>query len=57
MNATSKLSEVKQTLKEQGCQAMMIENCGMPDEKIYRSTDEIPEKGSYYSLTVIKNRK
>ena len=57
MKAASKLSEVKQTLKEQGCQAMMIENCGMPDEKIYRSTDEIPEKGSYYSLTVIKNRK
>lgn len=56
MKAASKLGEVKQILKDNGCKAMMIENCGMPDEKIYRSTEEIPEVGSYYSLTIVKER-
>ena len=27
----------------------MIENCGMPDEKIYRTVEEIPEDAGYYS--------
>lgn len=56
MKAASKLGEVKQILKESGCNAVMIENCGMPDERIYRSTEEIPEVGSYYSLTIVKER-
>ena len=35
----------------------MIENCGMKDEKIYHSTDEIPDKGSYYSLTIVLDKR
>lgn len=54
MKAASKLHEVKATLIENGNKAVMIENCGMPDERIYHSVEEIPEKGSYYSLTIVK---
>lgn len=54
MKAASKLNEVKAILEKNGNKAMMIENCGMPDERIYYSTEEIPEKGSYYSLTIVK---
>jgi len=54
MKAASKLNVVKETLEKNGQHAVMIENCGMPDERIYYSTEEIPEKGSYYSLTIIK---
>ena len=32
----------------------MIENCGMPSEKIYRSAEEIPEDSGYYSLIIVK---
>lgn len=32
----------------------MIENCGMPDEKIYNGVDEIPENAGYYSLIIVK---
>lgn len=56
MKAGSKLAQVKQALKENGCSAVMIENCGMEDERIYRSTEEIPDAGSYYSLTIVKEK-
>ena len=35
---------------------MMIENCGMPYEKIYRSADEINENAGYYSLIIVKEK-
>lgn len=54
MKAASKLGDVKAALKKNGQNAVMIENCGMPEEKMYHSTDEMPETGSYYSLTIVK---
>jgi precorrin-2/cobalt-factor-2 C20-methyltransferase len=35
---------------------MMIENCGMETEKIYRSIEEIPEDAGYYSLIIVKEK-
>ncbi len=32
----------------------MVENCGMPDERIYRSLDEFPEDAGYYSLVIVR---
>lgn len=55
MKAASKLDKVKAILQKNGQQAMMIENCGMADERIHYSTEEIPEKGSYYSLLIVKD--
>ena len=49
MKAGKKMGQVKEELKAMGAEAVMIENCGMPDEKIYRSADEIPEDAGYYS--------
>lgn len=54
MKAASKLSEVKGVLKAQGMEAQMIENCGMEDEKIYQSIEEMPEKAAYYTTVVVK---
>ena len=56
MKAGSKLNEVKKVLKDNNCEAVMIENCGMENEKMYYSTDEIPDQGSYYSLTIVKEK-
>ena len=56
MKAASKMGYVKQVLKETGCEGMMIENCGMPGEKIYRSIDEIDENAGYYSVVIIKEK-
>lgn len=31
-----------------------VSDCGLPDEKIFTCLDEIPEKGSYFTLTIVK---
>ena len=47
MKAGKQMARVKEILREKGCRAAMIENCGMPDEKIYRTVDEINEDAGY----------
>ena len=54
MKSGKKLSEVKKALVETGQNVMMVENCGMSGEKVYREFSQIPEEGSYYSLILIK---
>lgn len=56
MKAGSKLGELKEKLLQHKCDAVMIEKCGMEDEKIYYSAEKMPENGSYYSLVVVKDR-
>ena len=56
MKAGKKMADVKRILKEQGLPAAMIENCGMPEERIFRSAEEIPEDAGYYSLIIVKEK-
>ena len=56
MKAGKKMAEVKKTLLEQNLSASMIENCGMENEKIYGSPEEIPEDAGYYSLIIVKEK-
>ena len=34
----------------------MVENCGMENEKVYLSAEEIPEQAGYYSLLIVKEK-
>ena len=54
MKAASKLADVKRILQELNMEAQMIENCGMEDERIYHSVEEMPEKAAYYTTLVVK---
>lgn len=54
MKAGSRMGQVKEQLLEKNCQVEMIENCGMEEERIYRSAEEIPEQAGYYSLLIVK---
>lgn len=54
MKAGRKMAAVKAQMKALGETGMMIENCGMPDEKIYKSLEEIPDTAGYYSLIIVK---
>lgn len=56
MKAGKNLSKVKNRIQQAGADGMMIENCGMPDEKIYRTAAEIPETAGYYSLIIVKEK-
>lgn len=54
MKTGRKMKEVRESIIRSGQKAVMIENCGMPDEKIYESAQEIPESAGYYSLIIVK---
>ena len=56
MKTGKKMQEVKAQIKASDNKAEMIENCGMPDEKIYRSVEEIPDDAGYYSLIIVKEK-
>ena len=56
MKAGSKMEAVKKSLQNQNAKAVMVENCGMENEKIYRETEQIPREAGYYSLIVVKEQ-
>lgn len=56
MKSGKKMGQVKESILKSGQQAVMVENCGMPGEKIYHSAEEIPEQAGYYSLIIVKEK-
>ena len=56
MKAGKKMCQVKDSIRAQGAEAVMVENCGMESEKIYGSVDEIPDDAGYYSLIIVKDQ-
>ena len=56
MKAGSKMPAVKKMLQDRGIDGVMVENCGMAEERIYRSIEEIPDQVGYYCLTVLKEQ-
>ncbi len=57
MKSGSHMQEVKELLRRSGKVVQMVENCGMPGEKIYRSLEEIPDEAGYFSLIIAKDAK
>jgi precorrin-2/cobalt-factor-2 C20-methyltransferase len=57
MKSGKKMDEVKRLLRESGRDVMMVENCGLPGEKIYRNVEEIPDDAGYFSLIIAKEAK
>ncbi len=55
MKSASHMKGVKDTLRKSGRIVNMVENCGLPTEKIYRSVDEIPDDAAYFSLIIAKD--
>lgn len=56
MKSGKKIAEVRERLKEQNADVLMVENCGMENEKVYTSAEEIPDDAGYYSLIIVKER-
>lgn len=52
MKSGKKLSLVKQMLLDVHREALMIENCGMENEKVYHHLNEFPESSGYFSLII-----
>ncbi|MDO4622553.1 MAG: precorrin-2 C(20)-methyltransferase [Eubacteriales bacterium] len=56
MKSGSHMKEVKEILAESGREVTVVENCGMPEEHIYRSVEEIPDDAGYFSLIIAKEK-
>ena len=55
MKTGKKMAEVREGIIQSGQKAVMVENCGMPDEKVYESAEAMPQSSSYYSLIIVKD--
>lgn len=54
MKSASQMAAVKDMLRKSGRRVMMVENCSMDNEKIYRDVEEIPDDAGYFSLIIAK---
>lgn len=54
MKMGKNLEKVKSWLGQSSLSVSMIEKCGMPGERIFRSVDEIDPEAGYYSLLIVK---
>lgn len=56
MKTGRKMEQVRESILNSGQKAVMIENCGMPSEKIYETAEAIPKQAGYYSLIIVKEQ-
>ena len=56
MKSASHMKETKDRLIRSGREVGCVENCGMENEKIYRSAEEIPDDAGYFSLVIARER-
>lgn len=56
MKARRSLADMKRILREDGAfdGAELVEDCGLPGERVYRSLDDVPDRGSYFSTMVVR---
>ena len=54
MKSGKEIGKVRDAIIASGQKAMMVENCGMENEKIYYDGEDIPDSASYYSLIIVK---
>lgn len=54
MKAGSQMKKVKEEIRKSGCEAVMVENCGLPDERVYEALEDMPDAPGYYSLLIVR---
>ena len=56
MKARRSLADTKRILREEGVfdGAELVEDCGLPGARVYRSLDDVPDRGSYFSTMVVR---
>lgn len=54
MKSGSKMKQVKEIIRRSGRDAVMVENCGTANERVYAHVDEIPDDAGYYSLIIAR---
>ena len=57
MKSASHMKETKELLMASGRQVGCVENCGMANEKVYHSAEEIPDDAGYFSLVIAREKR
>lgn len=57
MKTGKKMKQVKESILRSGQTAVMVENCGMEEERLCLTAEEIPDDAGYYSLIIVKEDK
>jgi precorrin-2/cobalt-factor-2 C20-methyltransferase len=57
MKSASRMKETKELLAASGRQVCCVENCGMKNEKVYHSAEEIPDDAGYFSLVIAREKR
>ena len=59
MKAGRSLAKVRSMLKERNMlsETKMVQNCGMNNEKLYQSMDQVPDTSAYFSILIVKEKK
>ena len=56
MKIGSKMDWLKEQLSGTNDDVYMVENCGMENERVYDSAEELNETAGYYSIVIVKNK-
>ena len=57
MKSASHMIDLKEMLRASGKDVQAVLNCGMENETVCRSLDEIPDDAGYFALLIAKDRK
>ena len=57
MKAGRSIGALRDKLRARGDRAQMVENCGMHNERVFRSLDEIDPQAGYFSVVLVKSGK
>ena len=57
MKSASHTADVKRMLVASRKDVFAVENCGLPEEKIYQGAENIPDDLGYFSLIIAKDKK
>ncbi len=56
MKSGRRFAEVREKVLQSGQAVVMVENCGMLDERVYAGAENLPAEAGYYTLLIVKER-
>ena len=54
LKAGSKLKEIKEKASSFDKHIYLVENCGMPNERVYFELNSMPNEAGYFSLVIVR---
>ena len=54
LKAGGHLKEIKNKVLDSGKTAYMVENCGMPDERVFNNTESMPDEAGYFTVVIVR---